>query len=75
MRVTKEELVRINPLWGEMAFEALAYLEKTAGEVERAARAGQPVPGSLAAARQSAMRDLEAALYSAPGLRNAIEGS
>ena len=72
MRATREELVRISPLWGEMAFEALAYLEKTDGDVERATRAGQPVSDHLRAARQSAMRNLEAALYSVPRLREAI---
>jgi len=72
MGTTKEQLVRISPLWGEMAFEALQYLEKTEGEIDVAAQAGQPVPDRLQAARKSAARNLEAALFSAPRLREAI---
>lgn len=74
VRVTKEDLIRVSAVWGEMAYDALAYLEKTSAEIERAAKSGVEVPESLKAARESASTNLDAALYSAPALRDAIKG-
>ncbi len=73
MHVTREELIRVSAPWGALAFDALAYLEKTAEEVERARKNGTPIPASLQAARKSAMTNLDAALYSAPALREALK--
>jgi len=75
VHVTKEDLIRVSAPWGELAFDALTYLEKTAEEIEQAKQNGTPIPESLKAARKSAMTNLDAALYSAPALREALKGS
>ena len=73
LQVTKEELVRVSALWGDMAFDALAYLEKTAEEVDRATKSGIRVSENLQAARKWARSNLDAALYAAPALKDAIK--